>query len=179
MSFNIRNKDRAEDAMEFFKRKRLQSAAVLDNIRSAFNAGNMMRTADAACIGKLFLCGYTPYPSNPKLEKTALGAEKYIPWEYYPSTLELIDRLKEEGYFVIAMETADESKSLYDIDFPEKTAFIFGNETEGLSSEILQKSDIAAELPAFGMKNSLNVSNAFAITSYEHLRRYRNNLKHE
>ena len=59
---------------------------VLDNVRSAFNVGSIFRTADAAGIGCIHLCGITCWPPHPKLEKTSLGAHQYVSWKRHEST---------------------------------------------------------------------------------------------
>ena len=80
--------------------ERIKAVAILDNLRSAYNTGSIFRTADTVRLGKLFLCGSTPTPLNPKLVKTSLGAEEFVPWEYFTKTEEAIKRLKEENYFI-------------------------------------------------------------------------------
>lgn len=170
--FDVRNRDRIVSQESFFSKRRLPVSAVLDNVRSAFNVGNMFRTADAARMERLYLCGCTPCPSNPKIEKTALGAERYVPWEYFPDAADLIAGLKRDGMFIVAMETAGASEPFYDADLPEGTVFVLGNEVDGLGEGILSLADAVVELPSLGMKNSLNVGNAFAIAVYEFLRRY-------
>lgn len=175
-TYIIRNKDQQTTPEKFMLKERIKAVAVLDNLRSAYNTGSIFRTADAIRIEKLFLCGSTPTPLNPKLAKTSLGAEEFVPWEYFSKTEDAIKRLKEENYFIISMETAEGAENLFKIKLPEKVAFIFGNEKEGLQSDYLSLSDKVIELPACGMKNSLNVSNAFSITIYEYFRRYGENL---
>ncbi len=170
-NYHIRNKDQSVNPLGFFQKPRLRTAAVLHNIRSAYNVGNIFRTADAALVSKIYICGYTPCPSNEKVAKTALGAENFVPWVYYNDTLQAIENLRAEGYQIAALETAEESSCFYATEFPLKTAFIFGNEKDGISAEILAEADIITEFPALGMKNSLNVANVFAITVYECLRR--------
>ena len=82
-------------------------AVVADNIRSAFNAGGLFRTADFFGVERLILCGYTPGPDNPQVKKTALGADETVLWEHAGDIRDVIDRLHAEGYTVYAPETAD------------------------------------------------------------------------
>ncbi len=175
-TYNIRNKDQQTTPQKFMLKERIKAVAILDNLRSAYNTGSIFRTADTVRLGKLFLCGSTPTPLNPKLVKTSLGAEEFVPWEYFTKTEEAIKRLKEDNYFIVSMETADGAENLFKTELPEKIAFIFGNEKDGLQSEFLELSDKVIELPACGMKNSLNVANAFSATIYEYFRRYGDNL---
>jgi len=148
--------------------------AILSNIRSLHNVGSIFRTADAAGIEKIYLTGYTPTPIDqfgarrPQIAKVALGAEIYIPWEYYPSTTALIERLKKQGFKILAVEQSKTSIPFNQLKLKstEKVALIMGNEVKGLSPAILKKADIILEISMFGKKESLNVSVAFGIVVY-------------
>ncbi|MGH7451985.1 MAG: TrmH family RNA methyltransferase, partial [bacterium] len=83
--------------------------AVLDNIRSLHNVGSIFRTADAAGIGKLYLCGMTGAPPRQEIRKAALGAEETVPWEYFKQTGDALAQLKQEGYFLLALENTSTS----------------------------------------------------------------------
>ena len=85
-TYNIRNKDQQTTPQKFMLKERIKAVAILDNLRSAYNTGSIFRTADTVRLGKLFLCGSTPTPLNPKLVKTSLGAEEFVPWEYFTKT---------------------------------------------------------------------------------------------
>jgi tRNA G18 (ribose-2'-O)-methylase SpoU len=137
---------------------------ILPDIRSSLNVGSIFRTADACGIDKIFLTGYTPVPidkfgrADKQIAKTALGAEKSIAWEKVENVSKLLTRLKKEKFYLIAVEQADDSIDYKKVKIKEKTAFIFGNEVEGLSKPILKKCDVIAEIPMKGNKESLNVS---------------------
>jgi len=147
--------------------------AILHNIRSSHNVGSILRSADALGASGLYLCGITPSPidrfgrENKQLTKVSLGAEKYVDWEHCSSTRELLDKLKQQGYTIVAIEQDKKSISLSDFKRKsKKLALVFGNEVEGLSQDILDKSDIILEIPMLGKKESLNVAVAFGITTY-------------
>lgn len=146
---------------------------VLDNIRSLHNVGSVFRTADAACVEKLYLCGITGHPPEPEIAKTALGAQAAVPWEYHREALVPIRELKSRGYQVLAVEQTDESVCFWDREYPEKTAFIFGYEIEGISDTVLAECDGAIDIPMFGYKGSLNVSIACGIVLFDALRKLR------
>ena len=171
INFEIRNKDKKISA-SFFQKKRLPVTCILDNVRSAFNVGSIFRTADCVCLEKLYLCGYTPCPPNEKLDKTALGAVDYVPWEYNNDTLSVVKYLKKSGVYTVAFETTSKSVDFFDFDFPKPTALIFGNEKQGIEKELLAEADIVLEVPAWGIKNSINVANVFGIVVYEIVRQY-------
>ena len=145
---------------------------VLDNLRSAFNTGAIFRTADAARIEKLMLCGYTAYPPHAKLEKTGMGTLEYVQWQHYASPRDAVTELKQKGIPVFALETTKKSVSISDFSFPRPVGLILGNEALGISSELLSMVDGVLEIPLFGFKNSLNVATACGITVFEIIRQW-------
>ena len=78
--------------------------AILHNIRSLHNVGSIFRTADAAGVETLYLCGITGTPPRKEIAKVALGAEQHVPWEYVRRTSDAIKKLKKEGVCIIALE---------------------------------------------------------------------------
>ena len=148
---------------------------LLHNIRSLHNVGSIFRTADAAGVSKIYLCGITPTPLDrfgrpeKNLAKVSLGAEKYIPWEKVGAAQKMIEALKKEGFAILALEQSKKSIA-YDKFRPgknEKIALILGNEVRGLPPSILKKCDKILEIPMRGRKESLNVSVAFGIVAFE------------
>lgn len=137
---------------------------ILDNVRSVHNVGAIFRTADAAGASKLYLCGYTPEPIDrfgrvrKDVHKAALGAEKTVSWEKRDGALELIQELKNDGVEIIAVEQDAHAKNYKKVSPKFPTAFVFGNEVDGISKEILDLADVIAEIPMKGKKESLNVS---------------------
>ena len=140
-------------------------AVVADNIRSAFNAGGIFRTADFFGVERLVLCGYTPGPDNPQVKKTALGADETVPWEHAGDIRDVIDRLHAEGYFVYALETADGATDIATVTPSFPCAILLGNERFGLDPDVVAAADAILEIPSHGMKNSLNVVSAFAVAA--------------
>ncbi|MEK7080712.1 MAG: TrmH family RNA methyltransferase, partial [Patescibacteria group bacterium] len=139
---------------------------VCDNIRSLENIGSIFRTADALGVAKIYLCGISGNPPHHKISKTALGAEKTIPFEYCRQAGRLIGRLKKSKINIVALE---QGKSAVDYrkfkpKFP--LALIIGNEVKGISKKILSKADKIIYLPMHGKKESLNVSVAFGVAGY-------------
>ena len=139
---------------------------VADNIRSLENIGSIFRTADALAVTKIFLCGISGKPPHHKITKTALGAENMVPFEHHKQTWRLIERLKKDKIFIVALE--QDKKAIIYTKFKPKfpLALIIGNEVRGISKKILKKSDKIIYLPMLGGKESLNVSVAFGVTGY-------------
>lgn len=153
------------------------AVAILCNIRSAHNVGSMFRTADAAGIERLYLCGITPSPADmlgsarKSLEKTALGAEKAVPWEKYARTADCMRKLKAAGYFIYAVELTPSATPYYNADClkknTDKLAFIVGHEVDGVPKALLKKCDAVICIPMHGKKESLNVAVAFGVIAFE------------
>lgn len=139
---------------------------ILHNIRSVYNTGAIFRTADACGIDKIYLTGYTPTPLDKfgnfrkDFDKSALGAQKTLKWEYLKSPSLLIKKLKKEGFKVIAIEQSDKSVDYKKIKIKrgDKVVVVLGNEVKGISKQLLEKCDVVAEIPMKGKKESLNVS---------------------
>ncbi|OGN13328.1 MAG: hypothetical protein A3J47_03685 [Candidatus Yanofskybacteria bacterium RIFCSPHIGHO2_02_FULL_43_22] len=140
---------------------------VLHNIRSRENVGSIFRTADAAGVNKIYLCGITPIPPHEKISKTALGAEMCVPWESYKQTWRLLDKLKKEGINIVALEQTKESVDLFKFKPKFPLALVLGNEVKGLSPQILKYCDKKISIPMYGKKESLNVSVATGIALYQ------------
>ena len=143
---------------DFEQADKLPIIIVLDNIRSLSNVGAFFRTADAFRIKELFLCGITACPPHREIHKTALGADETVKWRYFGTTEAACQALKTEGYKIFAVEQVVGSVPLQDFGFESHTAYILGNEVEGVSEEALPYCDGAIELPQAGTKHSINVS---------------------
>ena len=143
---------------DFEQAEKLPVIIVLDNIRSLSNVGAFFRTADAFRIGELMLCGITACPPHREIHKTALGADETVKWRYYETTEVACEVLKAEGYRIFAVEQIENSVPLQDFKFEPHTAYILGNEVEGVCEEALPYCEGAIELPQEGTKHSINVS---------------------
>lgn len=145
---------------EFQESEKFPYVIVLENIRSLNNVGSFFRTADAFRAEKIYLGGYTPAPPHREITKSAIGAELSVAWEQASDTAQLVERLKSEGYRVVAVEQAHDSVFLQDFEpgKNEKFAFVFGNEVEGVSGEVMALADFCVEIPQFGTKHSFNVA---------------------
>ena len=151
---------------EYQEVEKLDIIIVLDNVRSLSNIGSFFRTADAFRIGEIFLCGITACPPHREIHKTALGAEESVKWRYFESTEDACKYLKDNNYKINAVEQIEGSVMLNDFIPENKSAYIFGNEVDGVDDDILQYCDVAVEIPQEGTKHSLNVSISGGIVMY-------------
>jgi tRNA G18 (ribose-2'-O)-methylase SpoU len=157
---------------DFETAEKLPIIIVLDNIRSLSNVGAFFRTADAFRIKELLLCGITACPPHREIHKTALGADETVRWRYFETTEAACKALKAEGYRIFAVEQVEGSMPLQDFEFEPNTAYLLGNEVEGVSDEALPYCEGAIELPQEGTKHSINVSVCAGIImwkAFEHL----------
>lgn len=143
---------------------------LVEDVRSLWNVGSIFRTADGAGFDKLHLCGITGVPPRKEIEKTSLGAENSVPWDYSPGVVELSRRLEELGYVLLALERTMNSVPLTqlirEVKLTKPLCLIVGNEVTGISVEALSLCHYSAHLPMRGVKESLNVSVAFGIAAY-------------
>lgn len=145
---------------EFKEAEKTPIIVILDNVRSLNNIGSVFRTADAFLIQKIYLCGITAQPPHKDIQKTALGATETVTWEYVEDSLELVQKLKNEGIKVYSIEQAEGATMLNDFQpESEKTiAVVFGNEVKGVQQKVVSASDGVIEIPQLGSKHSLNIS---------------------
>ena len=151
----------------------LPVSILLDNVRSLYNVGAFFRTADAARLEKLYLCGITGRPPKRALSKTALGAEETVPWEHAWEPIPLLEQMRDRGYEIAAVETAVHAVDLFDWSPRFPVCLIFGHEVEGIRPEVSALADTHVRIPMLGGKHSLNVATAGGVVVYELLRKYR------
>ena len=159
---------------DFLKSEKLPVVIVLDNVRSALNVGSVFRTADAFRVSKIYLCGITPTPPNRDILKSALGATETIQWKYAATTLEVINLLKKENYYLAAIEQTKTSVQLqeFNLSNEKKLALIFGHEVDGVNQQVINECDASIEIPQQGTKHSLNIAVCAGIVIWEVFRKY-------
>ncbi len=150
----------------------LPVTVLLDNVRSLYNVGAFFRTADAANLETLYLCGITGRPPKRGISKTALGAEETVPWEHRWDTVPLAAELRGRGYELAAVETTVGAVDLFDWTPRFPVCVLFGHEVDGLAPELSALCDTHVRIPMLGRKHSLNVATAGGIVIYELLRKY-------
>src|SRR3972149_4040036 len=142
---------------------------VLDNVIDTYNIGSLFRLADAIGVEKMFICGETEYPPSSRIHKAAVGTENWVRWIKSSSTLKTLHELKQKGVQIIAVEQDPQAinyKQLTTgVKFP--IAIVVGNETDGVSKEVLKTADLIVELPMFGINNSFNVWGSAAVVAYK------------
>ncbi|MBQ4366906.1 MAG: RNA methyltransferase [Muribaculaceae bacterium] len=148
--------------------EKIPLVVVLDDVRSEMNVGSILRTADAFVVQRVVMCGITSTPPRPEIHKTALGAEDTVAWEYCPTALEAVERLRSEDYTICAIEQVHGSVSMeaFDVETGKKYAVVLGNEVKGVAQEVVDACDCCVEIPQRGTKHSLNVANTAALVMW-------------
>ncbi|MEO6761027.1 MAG: TrmH family RNA methyltransferase [Candidatus Saccharimonadales bacterium] len=153
---------------------------IAHDIRSTYNVGSLLRTAEGLAVKHIYFTGYTPYPKaehdirlphianklDKQIHKSALDAEKLVNWSQTDDVSKLIDQLKADGFTLVALEQSTDSIRLPEYKPPLKIAILLGREVEGIEPDLIKKCDLTLEIPMFGQKESYNVVQATAICLY-------------
>jgi len=137
----------------------------LDGLRSLFNVGSIFRTCDAAGFTSIIL-GNTKGKEHPTVQKTAMGAHKWVEQEKTGDLAQTLLEKKKKGFHIIGVDTIKDACPFYDMPWENNTILVFGNEEYGISSHVRTSCDTFVDIPMFGKKNSLNVANAAAVICF-------------
>lgn len=147
----------------------LELHLLLDNLRSAWNAGSIFRSADGAGVRHIYTCGITPTPQHPRLAKTALGAEHTVAWSAHLNAVTLAEQLRKRGLRLWALEFNPQAQALFEV-LPvapgRPLVLVIGNEVSGVEPGLLRLCEQVVYLPMQGLKESLNVAVAAGIAMY-------------
>lgn len=148
---------------------------LLDNVRSLYNTGSILRTADAAGVERVVLCGITPRPDQGgrqrrAITKTALGAEDSVAWEYQADAGIALRGLAADGFRIVGVETSPEAVNLYTWSPDWPVCLVFGHERDGVSTDLADHLSAVIRIPMLGRKQSLNVATAVGVVLYELVR---------
>lgn len=142
---------------------------VLDNVLDTYNIGSIFRLADSVAAQKVFLCGETLTPPNPRIKKASIDTWKWVEWQYAPTASDAIDQLKTENpeLKIIVVEQDSRSVRFDSVEYKLPMVLVVGNETYGVSKDVLEICDMIVELPMFGINRSLNVMVSLGIVLYK------------
>ena len=168
----LRTQEPDEEAIKNLKKNPIY--IILDNVLDTYNVGAIFRLADAVAAKKVFLCGQTETPPNPKIKKASINTWRWVDWEYMPSANDAIEQCKNppaggqmKQCKIIAIEQNKRSIPLSALKPELPLAIVVGNETYGVSKEVLKAADVIVELPMYGINKSLNVMVCCGIVLYK------------
>lgn len=133
------------------------------NVRSLWNVGSFFRTCDAMNVEKIYLTGYTGTPPRREITKVAIGAEDFVPWEQYADPMEILAKLKDDGWSLVALEITPDAIDVIDYKPLDKVCLIVGHELTGVPPDVIELCDEVVMIPMLGQKESLNVAVAAGI----------------
>ncbi len=164
--------------------KRNEIYIVLDNVLDTYNIGSIFRLADAVAAKKIYLCGGTETPPNHRIKKASINTTEVVEWEYCESAIDAIRKVKKfstsveqksssseakrsREVQVIAIEQSNKSVPYDKFKYTMPICLVVGNESDGVSKEVLKMADVIVELPMFGINKSLNVMVSLGIVLYK------------
>jgi len=145
---------------------------VLDDIQDPGNLGTIIRTVDSCGISQIIISKDTADAYSPKVVRSTMSGIFRVNIIEVDNIADTVEDLKNHGYKAVAT-VLDTNKTIYDVDFSEKTAIIIGNEANGISKSVMAKADVKAKIPMKGKTESLNASVAAGIVLYEAVRQTR------
>jgi len=144
------------------------------DIERPTNIGSLFRIADALGLEKIYLSGTSLTPPNNKISKTSRATEKAVPFSYIDDPIDLLARLKAEGYTIVSLEISTLSLDILDLQIrpKEKICLILGSENKGVSQELLEASDKTVHITMQGQNSSMNIASACSIAVFEIIRKF-------
>jgi tRNA G18 (ribose-2'-O)-methylase SpoU len=138
-------------------------------MRSNVNLSRIIRAAGCFGLSRIICCGAAKV-----IGRIARDGAERVTLEVHRTLPPVLDQLRREGYCLVGLEQTTGSKSLYDFQFPRRTALVVGNERTGLTPDELKKLDHIVEIPVYGLPHSHNAATAASIALYEYCRQHRN-----
>jgi tRNA G18 (ribose-2'-O)-methylase SpoU len=145
---------------------------ILDNVLDTYNVGSIFRLADAVAAEKVILCGATLVPPNSRIKKASINTTGWVNWEYEKNTIAAVKKMKDQGMKIVAVEQDERSTPFYKVSYGFPLTIIVGNETTGITKDVLDMSDMIVELPMWGVNKSLNVMVSCGIILYEIMKQH-------
>lgn len=148
---------------------------ILDDVLDTYNVGSIFRLADAVAAEKVILCGQTLTPPNSRIKKASINTTEWVDWEYVSTAKEAIEKLKvqNEKLKVVVVEQDSRSKPFYEVTYEFPLAIVVGNETNGVSKDVIDMADMIVEMPMWGINVSLNVMVSCGIILYEIMKQHK------
>lgn len=162
--------ERFKKIVDVLAKRQHDLKVVMENVHDPHNISACLRSCDAAGVKEVDLVYHSGQVRTKLGNQSSASAKKWVDAKYYSSVGDCFANLKREGFKIFTTHLDTKSIDLYDIDFTQKIAVVFGNEHSGISKEALELSDENFQIPQFGMIHSLNISVSVAVTLYEALR---------
>lgn len=142
-------------------------ALMLEGLGGPFNLGAILRTAAAYRVEHLYLAAMQIDPTSTNVGKTALGADRYVPWTVHETFADAAATARGKGFGLTGLELADQATPMHETALEAPLCLVIGHEDRGLSKNALADCDAVVFLPQLGRIGSLNVATAASIAIYE------------
>ena len=149
---------------------------ILDNVLDTYNIGAIFRLADAVAAEKIIICGESEVPPHTRIKKASINTTEWVRWEYKETAIEAIEDLRKEvkGIQIVSVELDKRAIPFNKAEYKFPVALIVGHESNGVSRDVIDASDLIVDLPMYGINKSLNVMVSLGIVLYEVVRRIEN-----
>ncbi len=161
----VLEKTSSEDKMKYDE----DIIVVLDGIQDPGNLGTILRTVDSVGLTQIVLSKTSVDAYNPKVVRSTMGAIFRVNIIEAEDLIATLKNMKKHKYKIVATSLAGQ-ENIYEMDY-KKTAIVIGNESKGVSKEILEIADSKTKIPMLGKTESLNASIATGVILYEYVRR--------
>ena len=162
--------ERKERLTNVLQKRQPGLSVVLENVEDPHNISAVMRTLDSVGIHDLYVLN-SKIPRHKKWgAKSSSSAAKWLTIHQFENTTECFEELRKKYDKIYTTQLAQGSVSLYELDFTQNVALVFGNEHSGVSDELIRKADCNFIIPQVGIIKSLNISVACAVSVYEAFR---------
>ena len=168
--------ERKERLASVAARRQPNFTVVLENVHDPHNIGAVLRSCDSVGIREVFVLYTEPNLDMEKIEigkNASSGARKWIDIHLYHDVAACFEHVQKHYEHIWATHLGEKAVDLYEIDFTQSVALLFGNERDGVSEASLKYATGNFLIPQMGMVQSLNISVACAVTLYEALRQRR------
>ena len=139
----------------------------LENTERDFNMGTIVRSANAFGVRRVIVIGRRQWNKS-----GAMATDKYLHVEYLPTTAEFVERMREEGRSIVAIDNVPGSVKLAQTELPRDAVLVFGQEGPGISEELIEAADVIVAIEQFGSTRSINVGAAATVAMYAWLQRH-------
>ena len=165
IAFTIKQKEQIsqKDLLNQLNKKDSSVVLIVDSIEDPRNFGAILRTCDAFGIDGIFYKKNNQVGINDLVNKVSMGATNYLNLCEVANLNQIVQKLKENGYWIYATTLNKQAIPYYKEKFPSKVAIIVGNESNGISNLLIKESDVSIYIPMEGHVQSLNVSVATGI----------------
>lgn len=163
----------AEEVRADLNPKRSGLVTILQNVGYNINIASTIRSNNAFLGKEVYIVGRRKFDP-----RGAVGCKKYERVLHADNLREVVDKLHQDAYIVYAVDNQMEYNpvNLWDEDFPSKSAFVFGEEQNGLSQEEIEMCDKMVYVAMYGSVRSLNVASCATAVMAEYSRRYRRSV---